>query len=170
MLIGLTGKNGAGKGEVAKYLTERSFAYLSLGDVVREELRSLRQALTREGLIRAGKELRAARGPGVLAERVLARLEAGRNTVIDSIRSPAEVEALRRRPDFVLLAIDAALETRFARVHARNRESDPRTLLEFQRLEAEENREEDSSQQVARAMELAEVLIENNGTDRKSVV
>ncbi len=164
MLVGLTGKNGAGKGEVAKFLTRRSFSYLSLGDEVRAEVRRRAEALTRETLIRVGKELRAQVGPGVLAERVLARLEQDRNTVIDSIRSPAEIEALRRRSDFVLLAIDAALETRFARVRERDRENDPKTLLEFQRLEAEENREEDASQQVARAMQLADVVIENNGT------
>ena len=37
-LIGLTGTNAAGKGEAAAFLGTRGYAYLSLSDVLREEL------------------------------------------------------------------------------------------------------------------------------------
>jgi hypothetical protein len=40
MLIGLTGRNAAGKGEVARYLQRKSFYYYSLSDAIREEIRS----------------------------------------------------------------------------------------------------------------------------------
>ena len=38
-LIGLTGTNGAGKGEVAAYLMKKGYAYVSLSDEIRDELR-----------------------------------------------------------------------------------------------------------------------------------
>ena len=39
MIIGLTGKNAAGKGEVARFLQDKGFYYHSLSDVLREELK-----------------------------------------------------------------------------------------------------------------------------------
>ncbi len=38
-LIGLTGTNGAGKGEVASFFMKKGYAYFSLSDVIREELK-----------------------------------------------------------------------------------------------------------------------------------
>ena len=40
MIIGLTGENCAGKGTVADYLKKKGFYYLSLSDVIREELKA----------------------------------------------------------------------------------------------------------------------------------
>ena len=63
MLIGLTGRNASGKGEVARYLQEKSFGYYSLSDVIREVIRSRGLEPTREMLIRTGNELRQHFGP-----------------------------------------------------------------------------------------------------------
>ena len=41
MIIGVSGRNGAGKGEVVGYLADRSFYGLSLSDVIRDELEKL---------------------------------------------------------------------------------------------------------------------------------
>ena len=73
-VVGLTGPNAAGKGEVARFFQARGFAYHSLSDVVRDEatLRGLDH--TRENLIRVGNDLRAAHGPGALAERIIEKL------------------------------------------------------------------------------------------------
>jgi hypothetical protein len=54
MLIGLTGRNAAGKGEVAKYLQTKSFYYYSLSDAIRDELRSRKLEVSRESLIQVG--------------------------------------------------------------------------------------------------------------------
>ena len=87
MLIGLTGPNAAGKGEVASFLGSRGLRIHSLSDVVREEALARGLGTAREHLILVGNELRRRWGPGVLAERILPRL-AGR-AVVDSIRNPA---------------------------------------------------------------------------------
>src|SRR5437867_3260184 len=88
MLIGLTGRNASGKGEVAKYLEKKSFYYHSLSDVIRDEIRRRGQPLTRETLIETGNELRQRYGSAVLAERILERIENDKHYVIDSIRNP----------------------------------------------------------------------------------
>ena len=38
-VIGLTGTNAAGKGEVANYLKNQGYAYFSLSDAIRDELK-----------------------------------------------------------------------------------------------------------------------------------
>src|SRR5262245_6852700 len=125
MVIGLTGRNAAGKGEVAKYLQTKSFYYYSLSDAIRDELRSRKLDVNRESLIRTGNELRQAFGPSVLADRILQHIEADRNYVIDSIRNPAEVAAFRRaNTHFRLIKVDAPIQTRFERTVTRRRESD----------------------------------------------
>src|SRR5947208_16023547 len=107
MLIGLTGRNAAGKGEVARYLQTKSFYYYSLSDAIRDEIRSRRLQPTRDLLIVVGNELRQKYGAKILAERGLARIEDDNHSVIDSIRNPADVEAFRAAKHVDLIGIDA---------------------------------------------------------------
>src|SRR5262245_24085161 len=125
MLIGLTGRNASGKGEVAKYLEKKSFYYHSLSDVIRDEVRRRGQPLTRETLIDTGNELRQRYGAAVLAERILEKIESDKHYVIDSIRNPKEVETLRRTKGFKLVRIIAPIEVRFERLKKRGRDGDP---------------------------------------------
>src|SRR5688572_22074605 len=135
MLIGLTGRNAAGKGEVAKYLQTKSFYYYSLSDAIRDEIQSRKQPVTRELLIQVGNELRERFGPAVLAERILQWIEDDKNYVIDSIRNPAEVETFRRSKHFKLIHVDAPIDLRFQRTVQRGRENDPTTFENFKELD-----------------------------------
>lgn len=161
-VVGLTGPNAAGKGEVARYLQELGFAYFSLSDVVREEATQRGLDHSRENLIRTGNDLRALHGVGVLADRVVARL-AGRG-IVDSIRSPGEVEVLRRVSGFVLLGVDAPIALRFERSSRRGRLGDGSTLEEFARKETLENTTDPAAQQLRATFELADLVVENSGT------
>ena len=96
MILGLSGTNGAGKGEVLRFLEERSFYALSLSDVIRRDLAEQGLTETRERMIEAGNAIRRTHGPGGLAVRLADQLSPDRNYVIDSIRHPAEVEVLRQ--------------------------------------------------------------------------
>src|SRR6266404_1607594 len=138
MLIGLTGRNAAGKGEVARYLQKKSFYYYSLSDAIREEIRSRGQEPTRDRLILVGNELRQRYGSNILAERILAKIEDDKHYIIDSIRNPAEVEAFRAAKHFKLIRVEAPTEVRFQRILKRHRESDPGTFQEFIELENRE--------------------------------
>jgi dCMP deaminase len=165
MSIGLTGKNGSGKGEAARFLVDAGYEYHSLSDVLRDELAARGQEVTRDRLVVIGNELRATYGAGVLAERVLAKLAPEAHAVVDSIRNPFEVEALRRRKDFHLLSIEAEPKIRFDRLCARNREGDPTTYEAFLELEAREAQTPNpSTQQMNRTAAMADAVVYNNGT------
>ncbi len=164
MIIGLTGKNGAGKGEVAKYLQERGFQYYSLSDVLREEAAKEGKEVSRDVLVELGNRLRGQFGPGVLAEKIFSRLDPEKHYVIDSVRHPSEIQVLRRRSDFILAAVRAPEKLRFERMKQRGRERDPKTFDEFLALESKEAGSGTSSdQQLDGAIALADTVLENTG-------
>jgi dephospho-CoA kinase len=157
----LTGPNAAGKGEVASALARLGFRVHSLSDIVREEARREGLPPEREHLIAVGNRLRASRGPGVLAERIVPRL--GTRDVVDSIRNPAEVDVLRRVEGFVLLGVCASVDSRFRRALARARPGDPTTLPAFQERERQENTSDPHSQQLQATFRLADEILDNEG-------
>ena len=160
LVIGLTGPNAAGKGEVASYLRRKGFQVHSLSDIVREAAADLGLPPEREHLIVVGNRLRREGGPGVLAERVLTRL--GQRDVVDSIRNPSEVAVLRHLPRFCLLGVDAPTDRRFHRSLARARPGDPRTLQEFEERERQENAEDPLAQQLRETFKLCDRVVQND--------
>ena len=165
MIIGLTGRNAAGKGEVANYLKSKGFTYYSLSDVIREEVTGRKLALTRENLVKTGNRLRAEHGPGYLAERILGKIGDSTHYVVDSFRHPGEVEIFRRRPDFHLLLVEADPKIRFQRLQRRGREKDPLTLQKFLQLDEQEyNGAESFGQHLQACEQLADLQLSNNGT------
>ena len=163
-LIGLTGTNGAGKGEAAAFFVARGYAYFSLSDVIRDELRERGEPENRDGLIRTGNALREGFGPDVLARRTMAKVGPGERAVIDSIRNTAEIAFLRRQDGFVLLAIDAPVAVRFARVAARGRDESAADLEAFRKKEDEERAGGAKEQQLEACMAAADRLVTNDGT------
>ena len=163
MLIGLTGRNAAGKGEVARYLQRKSFYYYSLSDAIRDEIRSRGDEPTRERLIIVGNELRQRYGSKILAERILEKIEDDKHYVIDSIRNPAEVDAFRAAKHFKLIRIEALADIRFQRILSRQRESDPKTFEEFIALENREAEGDDTSQNLVKVELMADYSLANDG-------
>jgi dCMP deaminase len=170
MLIGLTGRNAAGKGEVARYLQRKSFYYYSLSDAIRDEIRSRGEQPTRERLIIIGNELRQKHGAAVLAERILSKIEDDKHYIIDSIRNPAEVEAFREAKHFKLIRVEAPAEVRFQRIVNRQRESDPKTYEEFVALENREAEGDDTSQNLVKVELMADHPLFNDGPIEKLYV
>jgi dCMP deaminase len=148
-----------------KYLEARSFYAHSLSDVLRDELRARGGEETRERMIALGNELRAKGGPAALAERLLAKLAPDRNYVIDSIRHPAEVEALRRHGrGFKLVWVDADPKLRLDRLRARGRAGDPASLAALEDLEGRERGSAGANAQQLDAVErLADFRLRNEG-------
>jgi dCMP deaminase len=165
MILGLTGKNGAGKGVVAEFLKSKGFYYWSLSDVIREEIKNRGEEITRERLIQVGSELRARRGAGYLAQQILSRLQSDKNYVVDSFRHPEEVNAFRVSSRFSLIAVVADPEVRFGRMKARGREQDPKTYEEFLTLEQREAANtQNERQQLDATQAAADITVMNNGT------
>ena len=164
MLLGLTGRNGSGKSAIINWFAERGYGTSSCSDSIRHWLRNNGREVTRENLIAGGRSLRASGGPGVLAEMLLTLIEGG-NHAIDSIRTPAEVEALRVRDDFLLIEIRASEDIRWDRLSSRGRAGDSKTFEEFKAADqAELEAHDESGQALLATAELADVVIHNDGT------
>lgn len=166
MIIGVAGLNGAGKGEIVKFLESRSFVALSLSDVLREELRRRGLSETRERMIELGREVREREGAGALARRAIAAMRPDRNYVVDSIRHPAEVDALRNAGGrFVLIWVEAREEVRLERIRQRGRAGDPTALAELRELESRELGGDDASlPQLLAVGKLADEVLLNEGS------
>lgn len=167
IIIGFTGRNASGKTTAAELLARRGFTSLSLSDVIREEAKQRGLSEVRENLIALGNELRERHGPGALAQLTVARMLPDRNYAVDSIRHPAEVEALRRAGagSFSLFHVFAPLEARFARSLARQRAGDGATLEAFiQQEEREFASSNAAAQQLLETERLADRVIDNDGT------
>ncbi len=165
IIIGLTGRNAGGKTTAGQTLVTKGFYYVSLSDVIRNEAKKRGLSDVRENLIALGNELRERHGTGALAELTVAEMDPDKNYVVDSVRHPAEVAALKKAGSFSLFHIFAPLEARFERSLARARDGDAKTLQDFI---AQEQREFASSnaaaQQLLQTESLATRTIENSGT------
>ncbi len=169
MIIGLTGKNAAGKGEAAKHLEQRGFACFSLSDELREEATKRGIGHGREAMISLGNELRSKNGVGYLASKInektsRLRKQGKDNFVVDSIRSPGEIRELQRNEDFLLVGIEAMPELRFERMKKRGRQGDASTFEDFMAQESKENANDESGQQLDNCLSMASAIVENNGT------
>ena len=168
MIIGLTGKNAAGKGEVANYLQKKGFIYYSLSDVLREEATKRKLEHSRNNLIDLGNELRKKYGASYLAKqinnKIKQQLKKNKNFVVDSIRSPYEAKELMKNKNFILAGIKAPIELRFKRLRERNRLGDAKTLKEFKRQEQRENLKNNTNQQLNATLKLANKVIVNDGS------
>ncbi len=163
LVIGITGRNCAGKDSVARALEKRGFESHSLSDVLRVELRRRGETITRPALIALGNELREAEGPAVLARRVQDLMQTDRATLV-SVRNPAEVACLCAIDGFHLWGVEAAVRVRFDREVGRGRESVVETLDAFTELEARENTANPNAQQLDSTIRLADHMISNDGT------
>jgi len=164
MIIGLTGPNASGKGEAARFLESKGFSYHSLSDILRDEARRSGIEPLRENLIKLGNELRRRNRASFLAEETIKRLAPAQNHIVDSIRNPAEVGALKRLDDFILIGVDAPVERRFKRGLDRKRPGDAQTLDDFIEKEKKENKNDSQNQQLKKCLQLADIVIINDST------
>ena len=168
IVFGLTGKNASGKGTVAEILKKKNFTYHSLSDSLRDELKLLKKEETRENLIDIGNELREKGGPGVLADKLIPKLNFENNHIVDSIRNPLEVISLRKETllrRFFLISVDANSRLRYDRLCSRGRIGDTDSWEKFVEQEKkEENVDDPNKQQLSRTMQMADYNIDNSGT------
>ena len=164
MLIGLTGRYASGKSTVVDWLVSMGFASESCSDSIRVYLKENGVEESRENLIEGGNELRRKGGPGILAEMLLDRLD-GKDAVIDSIRTPGEVKALREREDFILIEVQAGMEARWQRAQSRGRTgdiSDKETFFANEEIEAVAK--DESGQALNATAAMADLILVNDGS------
>lgn len=184
-VIGLTGVPSSGKGEVAAALMKLAHArdwqaaHLSFSDRIKEEARTRGVAddeFERALLSRIATEMRETEGPGVLAQRIVKKIECwpGRCPdvfVVEALRHPGEVEALRQAygARFTLVAVASEPAIIAKRLIARQRadESQEAMASEAKAMALVElelhGGQSDQSPNVGRTMKFADVRLENNG-------
>jgi len=166
MIIGVTGPIASGKSVLIEMLIEKGFISFGLSNEVREEANKQGIPINRKALQDLGNAMREKYGSGYWAERVISKLSAGKNHVIDGIRNPGEIEVLKKLGNFVLIGVDAPVEKRFQWILARNKDSDPKTLEEIRAIDSRDRGAGELShgQQSAKCYEMADVFIQNDGS------
>jgi len=166
MILGLTGKNAAGKGELAIHLESKNFKYFSLSDALRDEATKQGLDHSRDTLIKLGTEIREKFGNGILAVRINEKISKllGKDIIVDSIRNPGEIEELRKNDGFIFIGVHTDTEIRYQRLLKRGRVGDAKTLKEFKEHEDKENNDEGAGQQLDKCLEMADTIINSNGT------
>lgn len=167
LIIGITGTLGAGKGTVVKYLVERyGFTHHSVRDYIAQEVVQRGLPVNRDTLVATGNLLRSENGPGhIVAELCRQAIESKNHSVIESVRTLGEVEALRLGGVLRLLAVDAKPEIRYGRVLQRKSATDNISFERFLDDEAREMTSDDPNKQnVAACITKADFVLSNDGT------
>ena len=165
-IIGITGTLGAGKGTVVEYLKEKyGFVHFSVRDFLKEEVMRRGMELNRDSLTQVANELRAAHSPSYVTDCLYERAAMqAHDAVIESIRTPGEIDSLQAKGNFQLWAVDADPEIRYKRAVLRNSETDHVT---FETFLANEQREMTSSdpnkQNLSVCIARADEVIRNDG-------
>ena len=168
MILGVTGRNAAGKSTIVEWFVNQGWDGCSCSDAIRHWLRENGKEVNRENLTQGGRTLRSNGGPGILAEMLLKQMNPEKNTVIDSIRTPDEVYALRTSEDFLLLEVDVPIDVRWERMQLRARDGDPTDYQLFIEQEKSEAVAENPAGQALEATaDLADLKINNDGTIEK---
>ncbi len=173
MIIGITGTLAAGKSTVANILVEKGFKHYSVRKFLIEEIKRKGLEINRDNMILIGNELRGRYSPSYIAEQLysVAKIKGG-NSVIESLRNPSEVEALREKGEFYLIAVDADPKVRYERSDIRNEETDGKEIS-FEEFLSGEQREMESpdptKQNIKKCVEMADFVIDNEGSTEELI-
>ena len=169
-IIGITGTLGSGKGTIVEYLVkEKGFTHFSVRKFLLEEIRKRNMPENRDSMVYIANELRSNNSSSYIIDQLYEQsLKQDKNAVIESIRTPGEVESLRIKGKFYLFAVDADPSIRYDRIKLRNSETDQ---IDYNTFMENENREMTSSdpnkQNLKKCREMADFLFINNVSTQK---
>lgn len=167
LIIGITGTLGAGKGTIVEYLVNnKEFNHYSVRDFLTEEIKNQGLPVNRDTMTSVANELRAKNSPSyIIDELYKLAVNSGGNCIIESIRTPGEVDSLKQKARFYLFAVDANTYIRYSRIKIRNSVTDQITYETFQQNEEREMASLDPNKQnLLKCREMADFVFTNNGT------
>ncbi len=167
LIIGITGTLGAGKGTIVEYLVNyKNFTHYSVRSFLTEEIEKRKMPVNRDSMVIVANELRAEQSPSYVTDQLYYKAaESGDNCVIESIRTPGEIDSLREKGNFFLFAIDAPSQLRYERILLRNSETDQISYDTFiQNEQREMNTNDPAKQNLRKCIEMADFVFENSAT------
>lgn len=166
-IIGITGTLGAGKGTIVEYLVEKKgYVHYSVRAFIAEEIKRRGLEVNRDTLTMVANDLRAHNTPSYIAEQLYDRAYlAGKDAVIESIRTLGEIKALRAKGNFHLFAVDADRKLRYERITERKSETDAVSYETFVANEEREMSSDDPNKQnLGVCIKEADYVFQNNGS------
>jgi dephospho-CoA kinase len=166
-VIGITGTLGAGKGTIVDFLVnEMGYEHFSVRSYLIEEINRRGLEVNRDSMTMVANDLRKNNSPFYIIEELYKlAVKSGKDSIIESIRTPGEVEYLKKQGNFILIAIDAAPEIRYERIVKRASDTDN---VSFETFLANEKREftttDPNKQNLSTCIEKADIKVNNDGS------
>lgn len=167
VIFGFTGLMASGKGTAAKYFeTKYRAKTFRFSTMLRDLLGRLYLETTRDNLIKMSEAIRGKFGEDIMAKVIAGDVERAEGDVIvvEGIRRMADIEYLRKLPNFVLVEIYADIEKRLERMQKRGENPDDATKT-MEQFRADHNRSTEIT--IPEVVSHATEHIDNNGNAKE---
>jgi dephospho-CoA kinase len=150
---------------VDSLVKEKGFTHYSVRQYLINKIKEQGLPVNRDTMTATANALRKDHHPAFIIEELYnqARLK-GKNAIIESIRTPGEIDFLKTQGEFFLFALDAKPETRYQRILARGSETDH---VDYKTFIANEKREmsttDPNKQNLGKCIQMADFRVDNNG-------